>query len=88
LVDPLDTEAISKRMATILDDPGQAQAMGERARERVRSHFLLPELIRRYLVLINYYSGRDSQPPNFRLNDLSYSEVIRTMRPHHPDLGR
>lgn len=87
LVDPLDVPAISRHLSTLLDDPNQAHQMGERAREHVREHFLLPELVRRYLILIKYYTGRSLEPPQFRLNDLSYSEVICIMRPHHPDLS-
>lgn len=88
LVDPLDVTAISRHLSTLLDDPNQAHQMGERAREHVRDNFLLPELVRRYLILIKYYTGRSVEPPQFRLNDLSYSEVICIMRPQHPDLSR
>ncbi|MGM0423755.1 MAG: glycosyltransferase [Thermodesulfobacteriota bacterium] len=86
LVQPLDEEDIMLKMQDLLSDPEKARAMGERAREHVRTHFLIPELVRRYLVLLQYYSGVGSQMPEFRLNDLSYSELLNIMRPTPPFL--
>jgi trehalose synthase len=68
-------------MRYLLTNPEQAQAMGRQGREHVRTNFLIPELVRRYLVLMRYYGGISPEEPPFRLNDLSYSEVLNIMRP-------
>jgi trehalose synthase len=60
--------------------------MGRRAREHVRGRFLLPELIRRYLVLLRFHSGVNRKPPEFRLNEIAYTELINHVRPRHPTL--
>jgi trehalose synthase len=86
LVEPLDVEAIATRMASFLDTPDDAAALGKQGREHVRQCFLLPELIRRYLLLLRFYTREDRETPAFRLNDLTYSEVLNIMRPGHPSL--
>jgi trehalose synthase len=83
LVEPKDEEAIAERMALILDEPDRAKVLGEQGREHVRSNFLLPELVKRYLVLLRYYTGVEREIPPFRLNGLSYSEIIGTLRSKH-----
>lgn len=88
LVQPLDEESIVHKLHSLLNNPEKAQHMGSRAREHVRDHFLIPELVRRYLSLIQYYSGLSSQTPEFRLNDLSYSELLNIMRPTPPFLRK
>jgi len=80
LVQPLDVKEIAGKMAWILEHPERAQKLGENAREHVRRNFLLPELLRRYLLLLRYYTGIDPQPPRFRLNKRSYREVIDMVR--------
>ena len=92
LVDPLDVEAIATKMAHILDNPEQTAQLGKQAQAHVRHNFLLPELIRRYLVLLNYYAGVERTAPAFRLNTMSYREVVSTMLPSpngrsHPALS-
>ncbi|MFW6178356.1 MAG: glycosyltransferase [Desulfohalobiaceae bacterium] len=86
LVQPLDEEDVVLKLQDLLSDPEKASRMGEKAREHVRKHFLIPELVRRYLLLLQYYSGLSSQLPEFRLNDLSYSELLNIMRPTPPSL--
>jgi trehalose synthase len=86
LVDPLDVETIAARMARLLDLPEEATALGIRGREHVRQWFLLPELIRRYLILLRFYARVDREVPPFRLNNLTHSEVINVVRPRHPCL--
>ena len=83
LVDPMDVDAIASRMARLLDHPEEADGLGKQGREHVREHFLLPEIIRRYLVLLRFYTGIDRTMPAFRLNGLSYSEVIGVLRSKH-----
>ena len=84
LVDPMDATAVAAHMARLLENPDQAEALGQAGRKLVRENFLLPELIRRYLLLLRLYSRVDREPPDFRLSDLTYSEVIGVMRPRPP----
>jgi trehalose synthase len=88
LVDPLDEEAVVDKLHFLLTHPEESSRMGEQGREQVRTHFLLPELLRRYIILLQYFSGTLQQQPSFRLNDLSYSEVLSVMRPTPPFLHR
>jgi trehalose synthase len=87
LVEPLDTEAIAKNLAWFMDNPDGAARLGERGREHVRENFLLPELVRRYLTLLRFYTGQESHAPDFRLNELTYTEVLSVVRPQHPLLS-
>ena len=86
LVDAMDVENVVQRLDYLLTHAEEAEHMGEQARERVRTHFLIPELVRRYMTLMQYYSGLNSEAPEFRMNDLSYSEVLSMMRPVPPFL--
>jgi trehalose synthase len=86
LVDPFDAGTIAARMADLLERPDQAEVLGGQGREHVRRNFLLPELVRKYLVLLQFYTGVRRELPEFRLNGLSYSEVISVLRSRHPDL--
>jgi len=67
-------------MARFLDAPEEAAHLGAQGREHVRKHFLLPELVRRYLILLGFYSGSNQEVPEFRLNDLTYSETINVVK--------
>ena len=87
LVEPTDAGAIAKQMARLLDAPDEAQEMGARGREHVRKSFLLPELVRRYLVLLQVHAGSSRELPAFRLDDISYSEMLQAARPRHPYLS-
>ncbi len=86
LVDPLDTDAIASHMAAVLDDPDAAEALGRQGREHVRRNFLLPELVKRYLILMRYHSRVSSELPSFRHDDLTHSDIIHTFRRPHPRL--
>lgn len=81
LVEPMDVEAIATKMARILDEPEQTAQLGRQAQEHVRQNFLLPELVRRYLILLRYYTGVDRDYPTFRLNPTSYREVLASLLP-------
>ncbi len=81
VVDPLDVPAIAHNMARLIDDPQQAKIMGENAKLHVQDNFLLPELVRRYFILLRYYTHIDKKTPEFRLNELTLNEVINTIRP-------
>ena len=77
----MDVEAIATKMARILDEPEQTAQLGRQAQEHVRQNFLLPELVRRYLILLRYYTGVDRDHPMFRLNPTSYREVLARLLP-------
>lgn len=80
LLQPLDTEAIAASMRRLLMEPAEGQALGAAGKEHVRRHFLLPELLRRYLVLMQFYTGMDETTPEFRLDQVSYSEIMHAVR--------
>lgn len=90
LVDAEDMDAIAASMARILERPEPARALGRRGREHVRDHFLLPELLRRHLVLLRYYAGIDRAYPDFRHNGTSHLDRLNTYRARyiHPTSGR
>ena len=81
LVEPLDVDAIATKMARILDEPEQTAQLGRQAQEHVRQNFLLPELVRRYLTLLRYYTGIDPDYPLFRMNPISYRERLARLLP-------
>jgi len=86
IVDPMDVDAIACKMSHLLDAPEETAEMGARGREHVRKYFLLPELIRRYFILLRSYTNVDRELPEFRLNDLTYSEVINVVRSRNLNL--
>ena len=87
LVDPLDVDDIASKMAVFLDSPDKVAALGAQGKEHVRERFLLPELMRHYLVLLRFYTGISRALPAFRLDELAYSEIIHAMRFRHPYLS-
>ncbi|MBU1001157.1 MAG: glycosyltransferase [Proteobacteria bacterium] len=84
LVEPEDPEAIAKAMARLLQDDNVCSGMGEAAHEHVRRELLLPHTVGKYLELMRYYASVDRKAPDFRLSDLTYSEVLHAMRPRPP----
>jgi len=82
-------EALAARMSRVLDHPMEAVTLGSQGREHVRKYFLLPELVKRYLTLLQFYTGVSREMPEFRLDGLAYSEVMdsyRTLRIRHSHL--
>ena len=79
LVDSLDVEAIAAAMRRLVEEEAEARAVGAQGKEHVRGNFLLPELMKRYLVLLRLYTGVDESVPEFRLDNLSYSEVLQAV---------
>ena len=75
LVDPMDVDGIASKMEDCLLDSEKAKLLGRQGREHVRQNFLLPEIVRRYLVLLRHYKGLDFQSPPFRINNFSHMEV-------------
>ncbi len=88
LVAPMDVEAVAARMADLLDHPAAAKALGACGREHIRRNFLLPKLLECYLTLLRFYSGVHHDPPDFRLDDLAYSEIIHAVKREHPILAQ
>lgn len=86
LADPLDVDAIASHMATVLEDGEAAAELGRQGREHVRRNFLLPELVKRYLILMRYHSRISSDLPSFRYDDLTHSDIIHAFRRPHPHL--
>jgi trehalose synthase len=80
VVDPLDVETIAQKMAFFLDHPQVSEVMGRRGWGHVRRHFLLPELVFKHLALIRYYHKVDVTPPTFRLNSMTYKEILDELR--------
>ena len=73
-------------MADLLKDKEGAAALGEKGREHVRDNFLLPELVKRYLMLLRYYGHVDKKPPAFRLGPMTYMEYLQSTRPWPQDV--
>lgn len=84
VVDPSDFTTIAAKMADLIEHPEEAATLGEKGRELVRKNFLLPELVKRYVILLRFIQGADDQVPSFRMNDMTYSEVMIQVRQKHP----
>jgi trehalose synthase len=53
LVEPQDNEGFAERIIHILKNPGEARAIGEKAKEKVRKEFLITRLLSDYLDMLN-----------------------------------
>ena len=62
-------------MDFFLKNPDEATTLGKNAIEHVRANFLLPSLVKKYIMLMRYYLEIDNKFPDFRMNELSYSEI-------------
>ena len=60
LVDPLNPAECAQACLEILDDPAAARQRALRGKEYVRRNFLMPRLLRDWLVLLNKLSGNDT----------------------------
>jgi trehalose synthase len=60
LVDPHSPEECAKACLEILDDPTAARQRALRGKEFVRRNFLMPRLLRDWLVLFNLLAGNDT----------------------------
>ncbi|MBF0253814.1 MAG: glycosyltransferase [Candidatus Omnitrophica bacterium] len=85
-VDPLNVDELAWRMSYFMENAAGGKRLGRQAIEHVRSHFLLPELFRRHLGLLRFYTGVDKDLPAFRLDSMSYSEIMHSLRVRHPYL--
>lgn len=80
VVKPADENEIAHAMERILENAEEASALGAHGREHVKNNFLLPELVGRYMKLLRYYINIDNAAPDFRLNDITYSEMLHVIR--------
>jgi trehalose synthase len=53
LVEPHDNEGFAERIIHILQNPNEAKAIGEKAKEKVRKEFLITRLLSDYLDMLN-----------------------------------
>ncbi len=67
LVGPFDMEQIQQKMKYLLLHRDESKNIGKQAMEHVRENFLLPSLLEKYLLLMRYYTGIDSNPPSFKI---------------------
>lgn len=66
-VDPLSVEQVRNYMQYFLLHPEERDKMSLKAVEHIRNNFLMPNLIRKYLVLMNYLTGKSTETPYFRI---------------------
>jgi len=53
LIEPLDNEGFAERIIQVLQNPDEARAIGEKAKEKVRKEFLITRLLSDYLDMLN-----------------------------------
>ena len=87
-VNPEDPGTLSEYMLRVLENRAESEALGAAGRELVRERFLLPEQLRKYIILLRHYTGVDRDVPDFRLNELSYSELLRSFSYRNPSLKK
>ena len=58
LLDPYDIEGFVDRIIHILNNPDEAKAIGEKAKEKVRNEFLITRLLSDYLDMLNAVINR------------------------------
>jgi len=79
LTAPYERENIAKGMKTFLEDKKARDSMGKTAKEHVKQHFLLPQMLYKELLLMRYYLEIDNRIPKFRINDLTYREITQAL---------
>jgi len=80
LVEPHDVDSIAKNMEWILENETEAEKLGQHGQDLVRKHFLLPALAEKYLTVMQHVMKLNKQIPSFRMNELTYNEVMDTIR--------
>lgn len=66
LVEPMDVDAIAMNMKKILLDGDMRNQLSETAVTHVQQNFLLPVLVRNYIILMRYLLKIDKNPPFFQ----------------------
>jgi len=54
LVESMDTQGFADRIVEIMNHPNLAKELGQKAKEKVRNHFLITRLLLDYLDMMNY----------------------------------
>ncbi|MDZ7741755.1 MAG: glycosyltransferase [Bacteroidota bacterium] len=67
LVEPMAVNEVSNYMRYFLLNSKERDAMSKNAVEHIRQNFLLPNLIKKYLVLMNHMLGIETKTPYFRI---------------------
>ncbi|MCF8227556.1 MAG: glycosyltransferase [Bacteroidales bacterium] len=67
LVEPLAVNEVSRYMRYFLLNPDERDVMSKNAVEHIRQNFLLPNLVQKYLVLMNHLLGFEKKIPYFRI---------------------
>ena len=62
VVPPSDSQALATRILELLDDPTRARSIGEKARQLVREHFSVDEMIQRTVDVYNQVIEAESPP--------------------------
>ncbi len=67
LVEPMAVNELSNYMRYFLLNPVDRNEMSKNAVEHIRQNFLLPNLVKKYLVLMNHLLGIEKKTPYFRI---------------------
>ncbi len=86
LVNPEDKGTIAEYMRRAIERETETIHHGKLAKEHIRENFLLPELVKKYIILLQHYTGVNLETPPFRLNELSYSELLHSFSFRNPSL--
>ncbi len=79
LVSPYGYSDIAKHMQAFIENKELRENFGNNAREHVRNHFLLPQMVKKELMLMRYYLEIDNKNPDFRINELTYKEITQAL---------
>ncbi|MBU2044654.1 MAG: glycosyltransferase [Candidatus Omnitrophica bacterium] len=79
LVGPYENSQIARVMQTFLEDKGLRDSFGQAARKHVAENFLLPQMLKKEIILMRYHLEIDNKNPDFRMNDLTYREITQAL---------
>ncbi|MDP8299366.1 MAG: glycosyltransferase [Candidatus Tantalella remota] len=79
LVEPHEVSEIARGIKSILEDKSLRQTLSKNARHTVGQHFLLPHMISKELLLMRYCLEIDNKTPSFRVNKLTYKEIMQAL---------
>jgi len=74
-----ETSQIAKGMQAFLQDKKLRDSFGQAAHKHVSENFLLPHMLRKELILMRYHLEIDNKIPDFRMNKLTYREIIQAL---------
>jgi len=86
LVSGNDIKSAANHIFDILNNADLKSSLGKEGRKHVINNFLLPRLLKQYLLLFRYYCEIDNKLPDFRINQLTYKEIKQALysREHWP----